>query len=64
FGRCAVEALEVRAHVRSQVALIELYGLESVGIHDVNRDARVDEDSTNFKVGHVCSDEEGNIGIR
>ncbi|MCI57103.1 hypothetical protein A2U01_0078354, partial [Trifolium medium] len=35
-----------------------------VGIHDVNRAARIDEDLANFKVGHVCSDEEGDIGIR
>ncbi|MCI60761.1 hypothetical protein A2U01_0082017, partial [Trifolium medium] len=48
FGRRAVEALEVGAHVRGQVALVELYGLESVGIHNVNRAARIDEDSADL----------------
>ncbi|MCI52482.1 hypothetical protein A2U01_0073726, partial [Trifolium medium] len=64
FGRCVVEALEVRAHIRSQVTLVELYGLESVGIHNVTRAARIDEDSAKLKGGHVYPDEERDVGIR
>ncbi|MCI75085.1 hypothetical protein A2U01_0096352, partial [Trifolium medium] len=63
FGRCAVEALEVRAHVRRQVTLGELYGLKSAGVHKVNRAARINEHSANFEVCHVCPDEERDIGV-
>ncbi|MCI56510.1 hypothetical protein A2U01_0077761 [Trifolium medium] len=55
--------MEDRAHIRGQVALVELYGFEGMGIHDVNRVARIDEDSANLKVGHVRPDEERDVGI-
>ncbi|MCI90606.1 hypothetical protein A2U01_0111900, partial [Trifolium medium] len=64
FGRRVVEPLKIRAHVRSQVTLIELDSLEGVDIHDVDRTAQIDEDSANFKVDHVYSNEKGDIGIR
>ncbi|MCI91537.1 hypothetical protein A2U01_0112831, partial [Trifolium medium] len=44
--------------------LVELDSLEGVGIHDVDRTARINEDSANFKIGHFSSDEERDIGVR
>ncbi|MCI94796.1 hypothetical protein A2U01_0116094, partial [Trifolium medium] len=37
--------------------------LESAGVHNVNRAARINEHSVNLEVGHVCTDEEGDVGV-
>ncbi|MCI82632.1 hypothetical protein A2U01_0103906, partial [Trifolium medium] len=44
-------------------ALSELDDLKSVGIHNVDGAARIYKNSANFKVGHVCPDEERNVRI-
>ncbi|MCI69831.1 hypothetical protein A2U01_0091094, partial [Trifolium medium] len=36
LGGCAVEPLEIEAHVRSQVVLVELQCLVEVSVHNVS----------------------------